>query len=190
MPAPDIHEALLFAVQSHLGQDRDGPNPLPYSCHPIEVMGILRKKAGVTDPVDLCAALLHDVLEETTVPVEEIKARFGDEVASLVLELTRKEPSPEEVKSLTKDEVYQLRTSLLLAGIEKMSPRAQTIKLCDRLSNLREAANTRAPAKLSRYRAQTLSLLALIPRERAPDLWDEISGLARAEDDRSEPNSR
>jgi guanosine-3',5'-bis(diphosphate) 3'-pyrophosphohydrolase len=180
MASPDVHQALLFAVRSHLGQDRDGASPLPYSCHPIEVMTLLRKRAGITDPVDLCAALLHDVLEETSVVIEDIEGLFGAEVGALVKELTREEPSPEETLGMTKDELYEVRTRLLLVGIESMSPRAKRIKLCDRLSNLMEAADTRTTAKLARYKTQTLSLLDLIPRHLAPDVWDELERIARS----------
>jgi (p)ppGpp synthase/HD superfamily hydrolase len=171
---PDIQLALLRSAEWHLGQERDGDHPLPYLTHPVEVLVNLRYVGGVTDPVQLCAAALHDVLEETSVQVDSIREQFGDEVATMVVELTRYEPSDVERAGLSPDEIWALRSRLLLEEIAQMSPRDQAVKLADRLSNLRESKRTKGKKKLDRYLGQTKEILRIVPREVNPGLWDAI----------------
>ena len=71
------------------------------------------------------AALLHDVIEDTEVTAAELNRRFGRDVASLVVEMT-------DDKSLPKEE----RKRLQIEHAPRMSVRAQTIKLADKISNL------------------------------------------------------
>jgi guanosine-3',5'-bis(diphosphate) 3'-pyrophosphohydrolase len=72
------------------------------------------------------AALLHDTIEDTSVTAAELREQFGEDVAALVLEMT-------DDKSLAKAE----RKRLQIEHAPKMSARAQTIKLADKISNLR-----------------------------------------------------
>jgi (p)ppGpp synthase/HD superfamily hydrolase len=174
-----VHLALRRAVELHDGQSRRGEAALPYACHPVEVAALLRWEAGVVDEDDICAALLHDVLEETAAKPDEIEAEFGPTVAQIIVELTREEPSPDQTKGLSKDEIYSLRSGLLLSGIRAMSPRAQRIKLCDRLSNLLEAQRTRTTAKYQRYLRQSLLILEIIPRSVCPPVWDKIQTVVK-----------
>ncbi len=162
-------------MERHFGEFRDGAAPLPYACHPVEVAGLLRAVGGVTEVDWLCAAFMHDVLEETMTTAEELSARFGPEVAGLVVELTRREPSVDEIAGLSKAEVWELRSGILLREIREMGRAAQTVKLADRLSNVREAKRTKSPEKLARYLRQTAEILAIIPREVNPGLWDAVS---------------
>jgi len=113
------------------------------------------------------------------VTLAQLEAEFGKEVASLVSELTRREPLPSEVEGLTADEVWLLRAGLLLEDVVIMSDRAKIIKLCDRLSNLREAVRTKKGDKLTRYAWQTHRILKAIPRELSPELWDQLDAVAR-----------
>lgn len=171
MANADLQAAVAWACELHRDQWREGDVPIPYICHPLEVLSLLRYLAKVDDPVMMCAAVLHDVLEETTATKGQVKQRFGVDVASLVQELTRREPTAKQTEGLSADEVWALRSKMLLAEIELMSPRAQTVKLCDRLSNLRESAFTRRGKKLKRYRAQTKAILQIVPREVCPPVW-------------------
>lgn len=169
-----VHRALMLAAQAHHGQSREGEMPLPYLTHPVEVMVNLRWVGGVTDQEMLCAAALHDVLEETSVTFGQLEREFGERVASLVRQVTRSEPTSEQIEGLDKDEVVELRSAMLLAEIAKMGPDAMTLKLADRLSNLREAKLTRGKKRLERYLAQTGAILEIIPRKVNPSLWDAI----------------
>ncbi len=172
-----LQRAVKWAARQHFGQWREGDSPLPYLQHPIDVMTRVRYTGGVTDDVVLCAAVLHDTLEETQAQDEEIVEKFGPDVAALVRELTRSEPTLDEVAGLEKDEVWQLRADRLLAEVEAMSPAAQTVKLADRLSNLEEAVRTKAGPKLDRYVWQSRRLLGVVPREVNPQLWDALSAV-------------
>jgi hypothetical protein len=82
-----IEDAISYAAQAHLGQlDKLGE---PYIFHPLRVM-LLVKEAGGTE-IELAAAALHDVVEDTDTTVEELAQLFGPEVASLVDAISRRE---------------------------------------------------------------------------------------------------
>ncbi|MBL8041233.1 MAG: bifunctional (p)ppGpp synthetase/guanosine-3',5'-bis(diphosphate) 3'-pyrophosphohydrolase [Chthonomonas sp.] len=170
-----VDAAFRFAARKHLGQVRDGEAALPYIFHPADVVMKLRRIGGITNEVQLAAAALHDVIEECGVKKGELRKRFGEEVTALVLELTRTEPSAAEIADLDKDQIWQLRSIMLLHDIQtKMSPAAWEIKLADRLSNIEEAKLTRSGNKLTRYINQTEQILAIIPESVNPNLWNAI----------------
>jgi len=173
-----LEKAIKWARKKHDGSWRDGPSPLPYVTHPIEVLSILRYEAGVEDPDALVAAALHDVIEDTDATLDDVERKFGQGAASLVEELTRTEPTDEEVAGLSAAKVRDLRSNLLLADIAKMSKMAKVIKLCDRLSNLRNSRVTRPPDALRRYLEQTDRILEIVPRKVSPNVWDAVKALA------------
>ncbi len=177
MRYPRVDQALRMAAEWHGGAERDGADPLPYLTHPVEVMTCLRYVGAVVDEDLLCAAVLHDVLEETKVSPDELQKLFGLRPRELVQELTRTEPSTKETAGLSKDQVWELRSNMLLGEIAQMSSAAQQIKLADRLSNLREAARTKTGRKLTRYFVQTRQILITVPRSVNSGLWDAIQGL-------------
>lgn len=106
----------------HQGQTR-WDKKTPYSVHPEKVVQILTS-FGITDADIICAAYLHDVLEDTEITYEPIKELFGDNVLKLVQELTY----PEECS----DQQYWDWTKVVL------SPQAKLIKTADILANLTE----------------------------------------------------
>ena len=76
-----LNDAVEFAAQKHIGQYRKG-SQLPYIIHPMEAAAIC---ASFTNDVEvLAAAVLHDVVEDAHVAVDEIEERFGPRVAALV----------------------------------------------------------------------------------------------------------
>ncbi|MBN2478202.1 HD domain-containing protein [Candidatus Micrarchaeota archaeon] len=81
-----IHRAYNLAFQSHLLQFRDD-GITPYVMHPLDVAYRITKSGFGTD--DICAALLHDVIEDTKVTVGTIREKFGDGVAKKVNILTK-----------------------------------------------------------------------------------------------------
>jgi GTP diphosphokinase / guanosine-3',5'-bis(diphosphate) 3'-diphosphatase len=176
MPYSLLSKAIQFAVEKHDGEFRDGDCGLPYSTHPIEVCSLLRYVGGVTDVELLCVACLHDVLEETDTLSKEIDIEFGLRISLLVSELTRTEPSVAEAGVLSRDELWEYRSNLLLADIVAMSPDAQMVKLADRLANLRQAKVTRKGEKLRRYERQSKKILEIIPKSVNPSLWKAIAG--------------
>jgi (p)ppGpp synthase/HD superfamily hydrolase len=173
-PRSNIEHALALAIQWHQGQLREGPHPLPYVTHAFEVVANLREIGGVTHESLWIVAALHDVVEHGSGTFPEIQTHFGDQVATLVKELTRQEPTTAEILGLTKDEIWKLRADRLIIEIANMSDDAQTVKLADRLANLRDALRTKSGKKLDRYRWQTNRILETIPKKRNQDLWDFI----------------
>jgi (p)ppGpp synthase/HD superfamily hydrolase len=169
-----LAKAIKFANKAHKGQVREGQPELPYITHPIDVINKLAYIGGVTEEDILCAAALHDVIEECEVELATIETRFGPVVAKIVKEVTREEPSPAIRAGLSDDELYELRNGLLLAEIRSMGTEGQLIKLADRLSNIISAEKTRTPEKLARYQKQAGQMLEIIPRNVNPALWDAL----------------
>lgn len=123
-----VKRAYDLAVASHEGQFRVSGDP--YVSHPIEVAFILIDLGMDTDSV--CAGLLHDVVEDTPVTLEEIRRQFGGDVALLVDGVTKLGKVP-----LTTKEEQQAENvrKMLLAMAEDV--RVIIIKLADRLHNMR-----------------------------------------------------
>lgn len=174
MSSSRIDAAMAAAVTAHQGQVRDGEHALPYVTHPVEVLMLARQIGGVVQENFLIAALLHDTVEEGGMTLEQIGADFGEEVGSLVKELTREEPTEAQTQGLTKDEIWELRAQMLLKEIERMSPAAQALKLADRLANVRDAKRTKTGKKLQRYLRQTKRILEVVPENVNRPLWKAI----------------
>jgi (p)ppGpp synthase/HD superfamily hydrolase len=121
-----VLSAAMFAAERHCTQRRKGAAAEPYINHLIEVALLVSTSSPEPDSDAVVAALLHDTIEDAGVTEQEIAERFGPDVAQLVLELT-------DDKSLPKQE----RKRLQVVNAPKKSPRAQTIKLADKISNLR-----------------------------------------------------
>ncbi len=171
---PRLHKAVRLATKLHMGQDRDGADPLPYITHPLEVLTIMRFVGGITDEDMLCAAVLHDTIEECDVDPAIISAKCGERTLNLVEGVTRTEPSEDVAASLSGAELWDLRSKMLLEEIAAMSPDEMTIKLADRLSNIKQALITRSGEKKDRYLRQTEAILKIIPSSVNPPLWHAI----------------
>jgi len=171
-----LHKAIKFASKAHKKLDRDGSDALPYITHPIDVLNLLRYEADVHEEDVLCAAVLHDTLEESDVTEKQIEKAFGKQVLDLVKEVTREEPDV-EMRKLPEKELWKIRNEAMLLEIDKMSDNAKKIKLADRCSNLTAALKTRTGDKLERYVRQSQSILEHIDRSVSPPLWDRIERL-------------
>lgn len=121
--------ATAFAAKYHRHQQRKNAERTPYVNHPIRV-ALNLARAGVTDDDVLVAALLHDTVEDTTATIEDVRAAFGDRVASIVAEVT-------DDKSLPKDE----RKRLQIVNAPHKSAEAKLVKLADKLDNLGDLLN-------------------------------------------------
>ena len=120
-------EALEFARQAHEGQLRKYTAE-PYIEHPIRVAATVRKVEHT--PEMICAAYLHDVVEDTPVSSEDIQRKFGRKIAFLVEELTD-EYMKENYPHLNRKK----RKRLEVARQATMSKEAKTIKLADVIDN-------------------------------------------------------
>ena len=121
----DVDEVLKFARERHQGQMRaDGQE---YITHPIRVSQIVAKyKPSQNSNILAAGALLHDVLEDTYTSYRELQDRFGEVVASLVMEVTSSTFMPK----LVGKQIY------LAHKMQYMSSYALIIKLADRLDNI------------------------------------------------------
>jgi GTP pyrophosphokinase len=130
---PDVDRELLtrafdYAAQAHSGQLRQSGQEFIY--HPWGVAKIL---AGLQlDEATLAAALLHDVVEDTSTDIEELRGEFGDEVANLVEGVTKLTRVKFQSREHAEAENYR---KLIVAMAEDL--RVILIKLADRLHNLR-----------------------------------------------------
>jgi guanosine-3',5'-bis(diphosphate) 3'-pyrophosphohydrolase len=89
--------AVSFAARRHAGQFRkDGVTP--YAAHPFRVAFTVRHVFGEDDPLALCAALLHDTIEDTTADYDELAEEFSDEIARAVACLTKDKRLPERAR--------------------------------------------------------------------------------------------
>ena len=83
-----ILNAASFAALKHRDQRREDAEASPYINHPLELARVLAEDGGVTDVATLCAALLHDTIEDTATTDDELTREFGAEIAALVGEVT------------------------------------------------------------------------------------------------------
>lgn len=125
-----VIKALRYAAKAHRDQRRKGARQAPYINHPIDLMHLLWNEGGVRDENILCAALLHDTIEDTTVSYEDLRREFGSDIANLVHEVT-------DDKSLAKEE----RKRLQVQHAAHKSLQARQIKLADKISNVRDVVS-------------------------------------------------
>jgi GTP diphosphokinase / guanosine-3',5'-bis(diphosphate) 3'-diphosphatase len=141
-----------LAVAAHQGQRRASGES--YVEHPLAVAGILAELE--LDPQTIAAALLHDVVEDTSITSEQVAQQFGDEVARLVEGVTKLTRIPYQSKEDA--QVENLR-KMFLAMAKDI--RVIIIKLADRLHNMRTLASLPAPKQQAIAR-ETLDIYAPI----------------------------
>lgn len=121
-----IEKARVFATAAHGAAAQLRKYTMePYIVHPREVAGIVSQHGGSEEQI--AAAWLHDVVEDTGVTIETIRAEFGQEVAELVGWLTDVS-RPEQGNRATRKAIDRAHTAMA-------SAEAQTIKLADLISN-------------------------------------------------------
>ena len=137
-----IMAAARFAAEKHAQQKRKGENGEPYFNHLLEVAELITASSPHLDVELIIAAFLHDTVEDTGVTLQELEQRFGKEVADLVAEVTDDKSLPKEI-----------RKQLQVEHTPEKSSRAQTLKLADKISNLRAIISS-PPVGWSRERKQ------------------------------------
>ena len=123
-----IISAYEFAAKAHAGQKRSSGQD--YIIHPLAVSYILLELGMDTDTI--CAALLHDVVEDTDATLDDLKKRFGQDVALLVDGVTKLSKIPTSTKE---EQAAENIRKILLAMSQDI--RVMIIKLADRLHNMR-----------------------------------------------------
>jgi GTP pyrophosphokinase len=159
-----IQNALTFSQQAHQGQFRKSGEA--YIVHPVLVASIVANMTG--DEAMVIAALLHDVVEDTHIGIDEIARDYGDDVAHLVEGLTKIDtirdaqliPSNSDEKLVVSALSFR---KMLIASIEDV--RVLVVKLCDRLHNML-TLGALTPAKQHRIAEETLVVYAPIAKFR------------------------
>ena len=139
-----IHEAYELAREAHAEQKRKTGEP--YIIHPIAVATIVAEELKLgANPV--IAAFLHDVVEDTDYTMDDIRQRFGDDVAFLVSVVTKKSTGKYEISKQV-DNYKQMLNSI------HYDIRALLVKLADRLHNMRTLSSMR-PDKQMKIAGET-----------------------------------
>ncbi len=145
-----IKNAYELAVSKHEGQFRKSGDP--YISHPLHVAYLLSEyNAG---PATIAAGLLHDVVEDTDVTLDEVRKQFGDDVAKIVDGVTK----ISKLKYMTKEKVLAKSHQKILLAMAK-DVRVILVKLVDRLHNMR-TMQFQSPEKQKRIAQETLDLYA------------------------------
>ena len=123
-----IEKAYRMANEAH--KDARRRSGEPYICHPLAVARLVLDLGMDTESI--AAALLHDVVEDTPITIDEVKSAFGAEVALLVDGVTKL--TKIQFSSIEEQQAENLRKMLLAMS---QDVRVMIIKLCDRLHNMR-----------------------------------------------------
>ncbi len=157
-----VAQAMAKAREEHAGQIRNGSGGLPYIEHPRMVAATLAAR-GYPDAT-LAAALLHDVVEDSDTTVEELRAEFGERIASLVAALSDDEAI----------EDYRERKDEHRARVAAFDGDALAIYGADKLANMRtlhEAIHRHGPAVAAEFK---------VPLELKLEVWEaDAAMLAR-----------
>ncbi|MBO6082380.1 MAG: bifunctional (p)ppGpp synthetase/guanosine-3',5'-bis(diphosphate) 3'-pyrophosphohydrolase [Bacteroidales bacterium] len=126
-----LDRAILFATRAHAGTERRGKG-FPYLVHPLEAMAIVATMTP--DQELLAAAVLHDVVEDTSYTVEDIRAEFGDRVARIVAAESDSQIAGDPCGS------WHYRKEQALKKLASASRDVKMVALGDKLSNMRAIA--------------------------------------------------
>ena len=127
-----VVKAAAFAAHKHRDQRRKDQQASPYINHPLALANVLcNEVTGIEDQDVVCAALLHDTIEDTDTTHAEIEAEFGLSVLGVVLEVT-------DDKTLPKAQ----RKILQIEHAPGLSRSAKLVKLADKICNLRDMASS------------------------------------------------
>ena len=187
-----IERAFRFAKEAHKGVRRRSGEP--YIMHPIAVARIASQEIGLGS-TSICAALLHDVVEDTDYTVEDIEQHFGPKIAQLVEGLTKISGGIFGDKASVQAENFR---KLLLTMSEDI--RVVLIKMADRLHNMRTLGSM-APNKRYKIAGETLYIYAPLAhrlglfaikteledlsfKHEHPDIYREISEKIRESESR------
>jgi GTP pyrophosphokinase len=145
-----IERAYALAADAHKGQTRRSGDP--YVTHPLSVASIITELK--LDVPSVCAGLLHDAVEDTSVTIEQLTEHFGQEIAFLVDGVTKIGKLPFSTREDRQAENFR---KMLLAMAKDI--RVILVKFCDRLDNMRTLEHM-PPSKQERIAAETMQIYA------------------------------
>ena len=127
-----LDRAIVFAVRAHAGTERRGKG-FPYIVHPLEAVEIVATMTP--DQEVLAAAALHDTVEDTDVTLEQIRAEFGERIASLVAA-----ESDTFQEGVSEEDSWHERKQAAIDRLARAPYDAKMVALGDKLSNMRAIA--------------------------------------------------
>lgn len=131
-----IQRAISFAAWKHRHQQRKDQRT-PYVAHPFRVFFTVRHVFQIDNMVALCAAALHDTIEDTQTDYDEILEVFGEDVADAVAALTKDMRLREDLREARYDE-----------GLAKASWQARAVKLADVYDNFCDSPDETGRSKV------------------------------------------
>jgi guanosine-3',5'-bis(diphosphate) 3'-pyrophosphohydrolase len=131
------HEAAAKAARAHRDHTRKDKRKTPYFSHPARVALTVAVKFGCTDEKVLAAALLHDVLEDTRVDYDELLEEFDQEIADIVVALSKDSRLVETEREKKYDE-----------QLARASWKTKLLKLADVYDNLSDAPDNDIKRKM------------------------------------------
>ena len=127
-----VDHAIRFAIEAHEGVARKGTD-LPYIVHPLEALAVV---ATITSDQELLAAVvLHDVVEDAGISIDDIRREFGPHIADIV-----EGETDQEVQGLSHVDSWRQRKQATVDRLAKASRDVQIVALGDKLSNIRSMA--------------------------------------------------
>ena len=159
-----LNKAYVYSVQAHGKQLRHSGDP--YYAHPIEVAGIVASLK--LDIATVCTALLHDVLEDTDVTVQELSEEFTPEIAELVDGVTKLGQVEMSRPNLSRERAQAENFQKFILAVSK-DVRVLLVKLCDRLHNMRTLQHHPKQASRERIARETLEIFAPLARRMGVD---------------------
>jgi (p)ppGpp synthase/HD superfamily hydrolase len=154
-----LKHARAFAVAAH-GDQMYGDQPYVVHLDAVALLGAFGEPAQI-------AGYLHDVVEDTAVPLDKVREEFGDRVANWVALVT-------DEKGVNRKE-RKARTNAKLAAISGENEMALVIKAADRLANLRASQAGGAGSKFDMYRREHAAFREAVYRAGLCDtLWEEM----------------
>ncbi len=165
-----VIDALRLSQEAHSNQLRKSGDP--FITHPLEVAKILTSIK--LDADSIVAGLLHDTLEDTSLNIEEINKKFGNEIVELVEGLTKINKYSLKVKNQKFGENYK---KLILATTKDL--RVILVKLADRLHNMRTIKFIKDENKKTKISLETLEVFAPLAQRLGMKEWqDELEDIS------------
>ncbi|MFA6408218.1 MAG: HD domain-containing protein [Candidatus Paceibacterota bacterium] len=160
-----VERAIAFAVRAHEGQMRKEA-PTPYIVHPVRV-AILLARYGFSDEV-VAAGLVHDVVEDTNISLEDIRRELGGAVAELVAPVTH----DDTLSWIEKKKAY-------IESVREANDEVKAIATADKIAN--------AESLLGAHKREGVAVWRYFNAEKEKKLWFEESMLAMLQESRSHP---
>jgi len=161
-----VHRALDVAKIAHATQMRD--EGTPYIEHPVRVALILIEECKSSDPVEIAAALCHDVLEDSHIAAGELGRRTAPRVGEIVSALT-KDPIASDLTGDARKAAKTARDNRYYHHIAAADATTRRVKCADRIDNLRGVERSPEKGKAARYADETRT--HLLPVAKATDKY-------------------